>query len=132
MKLLHPMTCNFMVYKDYKNQLKICISSMWNQLQDPTPHLSSYRSSCHHSSQYFLEVPPMRVSSSYHPLTLDHTFLTNDLLLSKFIQVCHTGGGMRAKSNLLVLCDDVLDGFFKLFLCFHTISMWYIQLFCKF
>ena len=46
MKPIHPTACGFMVYK-------ICLSSMWNQLQNPAPHLSCYRSSCHHPSQYF-------------------------------------------------------------------------------
>ena len=32
MKLLRPMTCDFMAYKDYKSRFKICLSSMWNQL----------------------------------------------------------------------------------------------------
>ena len=45
----------------------------WNQVQDSTPHLSSYQSSCHHVSQYFFKVPPMRVSSSYLPSAFDHT-----------------------------------------------------------
>ena len=49
MKPIHPTACGFMVDKDYK----ICLSSMWNQLQNPAPHLSRYRSSCHHPSQYF-------------------------------------------------------------------------------
>ena len=45
MKLLHSTACDFMVYKDYRNWFKNCLSSMWNQIQDPPPHLSSYRSS---------------------------------------------------------------------------------------
>ena len=60
MRLLHPMVYDFMVHKDYKNQfLKFFLSSMRNQLQDPTPHLFSYRSLCHHPSQHFFEAPPM-------------------------------------------------------------------------
>ena len=43
MKLLRPTTYHFMVHKDYKNRFKICLSSMWNHLQDPTPHLFSYQ-----------------------------------------------------------------------------------------
>ena len=73
MKLLHPTACDFMVQKDYKNWFKIYLSSMWNQLQDPAHHLSSYRSSCHYLSRYFFEVPPMRVSSLYLPSAFDHT-----------------------------------------------------------
>ena len=44
---------DFMIYKDYKNWFKTCLYSMWNQLQDPAPHLFLYRSSCHHPSLYF-------------------------------------------------------------------------------
>ena len=51
MKLLCPTACDFMVHKDYKNWFKICLSSMWNQHQDLTPHLFSYQSSYHHPSQ---------------------------------------------------------------------------------
>ena len=74
MKLICPKACDFMVYKGYKNWLKIYLSSIWNQLQDPTPHLSSYQSSCHHPSQYFFEVLPMRVFSLYLPSAFDHTY----------------------------------------------------------
>ena len=60
MRLLHPMVYDFMVHKDYKNQfLKFFLSSMRNQLQDPTPPLFSYRSLCHHPSQHFFEALPM-------------------------------------------------------------------------
>ena len=67
----------------------------------------------------------------FHQLLIIH-FLINDLLLSKLLQTRHTGRGIWTKNNLFILCDSVFDGFFKLFLCFHTISKWYIQLFCKF
>ena len=46
-------------------------------------------------------------------------FLINGLLLSKFIQTLHTGGGIGTKNNLLILCDGFFYGFFKVFLCFH-------------
>ena len=72
MNLLHPTVCDFMVHKDYKNRPKIYLSSMLNQLQDSTPHLSSYQSLYHHPSLYFFEVPPMRVSSLYLPSAFDH------------------------------------------------------------
>ena len=71
-----------MVYKGYK--IKICLSNMWNQLQDRTHCLFSYQSYCRHPSQYFFEAPPMQVSSLYHPLIIN--FLVNELLLSKIIQ----------------------------------------------
>ena len=47
---------------------------MYNQLQDPPPHLFSHLSSCHHSSRYFFEASPMLVSWLYHSLTFDHIF----------------------------------------------------------
>ena len=59
---LRPTACDFMVYKDYKNWFKICLSSMSNQLQDLTSYLSSYRLLCHHPSLYIFEASPMRVS----------------------------------------------------------------------
>ena len=62
--LQHVILCSI---KDYQNRFKIYLSSMWNQLQDSTPHLSSYRSSYNHSSQYFFEVLPMRVFSPCLP-----------------------------------------------------------------
>ena len=49
--------------------------------------------------------------------------LIDDLLLWKFIQARHASGGIWTKNNLLVPCDGVFDGFFKLFLCFHTVLM---------
>ena len=58
--------------------------------------------------------------------------LINDLLVSKFIQAHHAGWGIRTKNNLPIPFDGVFDSFFKLFRCFYTTSMRYIQLFCKF
>ena len=72
MNLLHPTPCDFIVHKAYKNWPKIYVSSMLNQCQDSTPHLSSYQSLYHHPSLYFFEVPPMRVSSLYLPSAFDH------------------------------------------------------------
>ena len=59
-----------------------------------------------------------------HQLFIIH-FLINDLLSSKFIHACHTDRGTWTKNNLLVPCDSVLDGFFKLFLCFHSFDRVY-------
>ena len=56
-----------------KSTLKIYLPNTTNQLQDPTPHLLSYQSLCHHPSSNFFETPPKRVSSTYHPSTFDHT-----------------------------------------------------------
>ena len=72
-RLPHPMACDSMVHKDYRNRFKICLSNMWNQLQDTTPHLLFYQSSCYHPSQYFFEVLRMRVFSLYLPSAFDHT-----------------------------------------------------------
>ena len=67
----------------------------------------------------------------FHQPLIIH-FLVNDLLLPKFIQARHRGKGLWTKNNLFVPCDGAFDGFFKLFLYFHTILTWYIQRFCKF
>ena len=48
---------------------------MQNQFHNPTPHMFSYQSSCHHPSQNFFEVLPMQVSSLYLPSAFDHIFL---------------------------------------------------------
>ena len=66
-----------------------------------------------------------------HQFLIMH-MLINGLLLSKFIYSRHTDRGMWTKNNLFVPCDGIFDCFFKLFLCFHRISAWYIQYFCKF
>ena len=73
MRPLRLTACDFMVYKDHKYQLKIFLSNIWSQLQDPTPHLFSYRLLCPHPSQHFFEVPLMRVFSLYLPSAFDHT-----------------------------------------------------------
>ena len=134
MKLFRLTVCDFMVYKykDYKINLKSALPKHGINFRSPTPHLFSDQSSCHQPSQYLFEVPPKRVSPPYHPSTFDHTLFIDGLLLSKFIQARHTDGGIWAKNNLLVLFDGVFDGFFKLFFCFHAVSMGHIQLFCKF
>ena len=70
------------------------------KVQDLAPHLSFYQSSCHHPSQHFFEVSSVRVSSSCLPSLFDHTIF--DLLISKFIKVHHTDGGIWTKNKLLV------------------------------
>ena len=40
-------------------------------------------------------------------------------------------GVSEPKKNLLIPFNDVFDSFFKFFLCFHTVSTWYFQFFCK-
>ena len=54
-------------------RLKFFFPNMSNQLQDPTPHLSSCLSLCYHASRYFFETRAKRVSLKYHPLTFDNT-----------------------------------------------------------
>ena len=132
MNLLHPTVCDFMVHKDYKNRPKIYLSSMLNQLQDSTPHLSSYQSLYHHPSLYFFEVPPMRVSSLYLPSAFDHILFGQWLAVSEVHPGMPYSRDIWTKNNLLIHCDSVFDGLFKLFFCFHAVSTWYIQLFCKF
>ena len=70
MKLLRPTACA----KTIKSTLKICLSNTWNKIQDATPHLFPYQSSCHYPSQYFFNASPKRVSSPYHPSAFDHVF----------------------------------------------------------
>ena len=120
MRPLHHTTCDFKVYIGYKNQLKICLSSMWHQLQDPTPHLSSYDLCVTIHQNIFLKSLPCEFPHRIFHQSLIICFLINDLLLSKFIQTCHTGRCIWTKNNLFVSCDGLFDGFFKLFLCFHT------------
>ena len=76
--LLCLTVCDFMVYKDYKISLKNLLSNTWNQLQDPTPHLFSYLSSCHHPSWYFFGDRTKRVSLTYHPSAFDHKLFFDD------------------------------------------------------
>ena len=132
MELLHPKACDFMVCKDYKNCFKICVSNMPNQPQDSTPHrfFIDHSVTIHHNIS-LKSLPCEFPHRIFHQLLIIH-FLINDLLLSKFIQTSHTGGGISTKNNLFVPFDGVFDGFFKLFFCFHTVLTWYIQLFCKF
>ena len=90
MKLLRPMACDFMVYKDYKINL-ICLSSMWNQLQDPTPPLLCYQSSftIHHNISLKSHICKFS-HCIFHPPLIIH-FFVNDLLLSKLIQIRQAG-----------------------------------------
>ena len=134
MKVPHLTTCdNFMVCKDYKmNPLKfiflICRISL--RIQHLACSLLNHHVTIHHDIS--LKSLPCEFSHCilHQPLIID--FLVNELLLLKFIQTHHTGRGIWIKNNLFVAYDGVFDGFFKLFLCFHTISTGYIQLFCKF
>ena len=64
---------------------------MWNQLQDPTPHLFSYQLSI---TIFFLKSLPCEFPHCIIHQPLIIYFLIDDLLLSKFIQARHTGGGI--------------------------------------
>ena len=118
--------------KIIKSTLQTCFANMWNQLQDPAPHLFSSLSLCQHPSRCFFEARPKWVSLQYHPSTFDYTFFYRWLAAFDVHPGTSCRRGIWAKNNLFVLCDGVFDGFFKLFLCFHTVSTGCIQLFCKF
>ena len=114
MKLLHPTACDFMVYKDYKNQpLKFIfpICGINFRIQHLTCLLLDHRVTINHNIS--LKSLPYKLSHCiFHQLLIIY-FLINDLLLLKFIQTCHTGGGIWTKNNLFVPCDGLVDGFFK-------------------
>ena len=126
MKLAHPMACNFMVHKGYKiNHLKFVfpISEISFRAQHLTSPFINHLAIIHH--HVFLKPLPSEFPCRIiHQLFIIH-FLINDLLSSKFIHACHTDRGNWTKNNLLVPCDSVLDGFFKLFLCFHSFDRVY-------
>ena len=93
MKLLH-LTCDFMVYKDYKIGLEfifpVCRINI--RIQHLTSSLFNHRVTIHHD--FFLKSLlcefPHRI---FHQLLILY-LLINDLLLSKFIQTGHTGRGV--------------------------------------
>ena len=95
--------------KTVKNRFKIYLSSMWNQLQDPTPHqfFIDNRVTIYHDiflKSLLCEVP----HRIFHQLLIMH-MLINGLLLWNFIQTRHTAGGIPTKNNLLVHCDSVFE-----------------------
>ena len=97
--------------KTIKSILKIWFANMWNQLQDPAPHLFFCLSSRRQPSPCFLK--PVQSEFPYriiHQLLVAH-FLIDDQLLLKFIQGRHTGEAICTKNNLFVLCDGVLMAF---------------------
>ena len=124
MKLL-CLTCDFMIYKDYKIGLKfvfpICRINL--RIQHITCSFINHRITIHH--EIFLKSFLCEFYRCIFLQSLIIYFLINGLLLSKFIQTCNTDGGIRAKNNLLIPLDGVFDSFFKFFLCFHTISTRY-------
>ena len=131
MKLLHLTTCDFMVCKDYKSTLKIFfpIHQVNLRIQQLTCSPIYHHVTIHHD--IILKLVPSKFPSRVIPQLLIIHFFVDDLLPSKFIQTRLTDGVIWEKNNLFGLCDGAFDGFFKLFLCFHTVSMGYIQLFCK-
>ena len=132
MKLHRPTACDFKVYKDYKIGLKfafpVCRINL--RIQHLTCPFINHHVTIHHN--IFLKSLPCKFPLCIFHQPLIIYFLINDLLLLKLLETRQTDGGIQTKNNRLVHCDGVFDGFFKLFLCFHTISAWYIQLFCKF
>ena len=122
MNLPHHTTCNFMVHKDYKIDLKFVFPICRINLR--TQHLAcpliNHYITIHHN--IFLKSLPweFRYRIMHQPL-IEH-MLINDLLLSNFIQTRQAGGGIRTRNNHLISLDGVFDSFFKFFLCFHAIS----------
>ena len=112
-----------------KSAFKICLSNTCNQLQDPSPHVFSHLWSCRHPSLYFSEAHPKQASFLYHPSAFGHKIFYQWLAASEFHpSTSYRYRAISTKNNLLVLCDIVFDGFFKLFFCFHAVSTGYIQL----
>ena len=132
MNLLHLTVCDFIVYKEYKIGLKFVfpICRINFRIQHLACSLINHRII---SIDYNIFLRFLLCEFSYcivHQLLIIH-MLINDLLLSKFIQICHTDGGIWTKNNLLIQFDGVFDSFFKLFPRFHTVSTRYVQFFCK-
>ena len=129
MNLPHHMAYDFIVHKDHKISVKFFfpvrgINFRTQRLACP---LINHRVTIHHN--IFLKSLPCEFPNRIIHKSLIIHMLINDLLLSKFTQAYHTGGDIQTKNNLLIPFDGVFDRFFKLFLCFHTISTVYIQLF---
>ena len=132
MKTCCPAAFDLMVYKDYKIDLKLVfpICRINLRIHHLTCSFINHRVTIHHN--IFLKSLPRQLPHRiFHQLLIIH-MLINGLLLSKFGQASHTGGGIRTKNNLLIPCDCVFDDFFNLFFCFHTVLTENIQLFCKF
>ena len=129
MKLLRPMACAKTI-KFQPLKFVFPIRGIKFRTQHLTCFLINHHVTIHHN--IFLKPLPNEFPRRIIHQLLIMYFLINDLLLSKFIQACCTRGGIWTKDNLLVLCDGVFDGFFKLFPCFHSVLKRYIQLFCKF
>ena len=119
MKLLRLTESDLMSTKTIKSAFKIYLSNTCDRLQDRRLHLFSYLSPCHLSSVSFLTVSSISFWS--------YTFFSM-MLLPNFIQALHTDRTIYTKNNLLVHCDDIFDGFFKLFFRYHTVWMGYILL----
>ena len=130
MNLPHPTACD--VHKDYRISLKFAfpVCRINFRTQHHTRSLINHRVTIHHN--IFLKSLPCEFPYRIIQQPLIIHMLINGLLLLKFIQTRHAGGGIRTKNNLFIPFDGVFGSFFKLFPCLHTISMRYIQLFCKF
>ena len=128
MNPLHHTAYDFMVYKDYKISLKFVlpVCRINFRIQHLACSLINHHITLFIYNNIFLksflcEFPNCII----HQLLIIH-MLINDLLLSKFTQLCHTDGVIRTKNNFLIPFDGVFDSFFKLLPCFHTISTRYI------
>ena len=125
--MIQHLTCRFIDHR-----VTIYHNIFLSIIVSPSITIFFYRSVSPSITIFFCKSLPCEFSHCiFHQLLIMY-FLINDLLLSKFIQARCTRGGIWTKNNLLVLCDGVFDGFFKLFLCFHSVLTRYIQLFCKF
>ena len=82
--------------------LRICFNNTLNRFQDPSPHLFSCLSSCHHPSQYYFEVHLQQVFLMYHSSTFDHTLSGR---WPAAFKVFSSTPYRRTKNTLLILCD---------------------------
>ena len=104
MKLVRPMTCDFMVYKDYKNQpLKLVFPTCGInfRIQHLTCPLLNHRTTIHHNIS-LKSLPREFPHRILHQILIIH-FLVNDLLLSKFIQDAIQAGVSEPKITSLYL-----------------------------
>ena len=108
MNLPHHTAYDFMVYKDYKINLKLVfpICGINFRTQHLTCPLINHRITIYHSS-YHKSLPyEFSCCIIHQPLII--RMLINDLRLSKFIQARHACRGIGTKNNLLIPFNDPL------------------------
>ena len=77
---------------------------MWNQPQDPTLHLFSCLSSCHHLLQYFFGAHPKQVSSLHHPSTFVHALFNQwPAAFKVHLNTPYSWGHLHQKKSLCTL-----------------------------